>query len=193
MHSLPQVYWTKSITTKDNDFLTSQPNTFWFGSKSPGGRGEAGWGGGLARPCTQGPVHAHRPSGSLSDSGSLLMMEKQCIEPGDPTPPPHKADLELKLGPSSIGAGVVGVSPLSRSCAQTPSPSPVIAEAVPGLRPAACCTCGAQTGVRQAVGRARSSARPDREIPGFKITGWSWHKEQTGWVSVEVAKRLQEV
>lgn len=107
MHSLPQVYWTKSITTKDNDFLTSQPNTFCFGSKSPGGRGEVGWGGGLARPRTQGPALAHRPSGSLSDSGILLMMEKQCIEPRDPPPP--KADLELKLGPSGMGAGVVGV------------------------------------------------------------------------------------
>lgn len=136
MHCLPQVYWTKSITTKDNDFLTSQPNTFCFGSKSPGGRGEAGWGGGLARPCTQGPVRAHRPSGSRSDSGILLMMEKQCIEPRDPHPP-HKADLELKLGPSrhwrgscrcqegrAAGAGLVGGRLPSGSCAPVHRPPP---------------------------------------------------------------------
>lgn len=186
MHCLPQVYWTKSITTKDNDFLTSQPNTFCFGSKSPGGRGEAGWGGGLARPRTQGPVRAHRPSGSRSDSGILLMMEKQCIEPRDPHPPTRQT-LNSSLDPAGIGAGVVGVrkvgqqaqgswaavSPLAPGLLCTdphPQPSPIISEAVPGLRPAACSVCGAQTGVRQAVGRARSSARPDREIPGFKIT-----------------------
>lgn len=103
-YSLPQVYWTKSIATKENDshfcfHYTSQPHSFLLGSlwvcrKVKEAACPLKWTVRWVWPrvSPQRPFQSQRSSGFHFDSGTLIMMEKIQLNQGiSPLP---KADIQ---------------------------------------------------------------------------------------------------